>query len=40
MLVSLVPVSAPRSYNSINGVPTCASEGLLTEVLRGHLNFT
>lgn len=29
----------PCSYNSINGVPTCAEAGLLTEVLRGHMEF-
>ena len=28
------------SYNAVNGIPTCASEYLLDEVLRKHWNFT
>jgi beta-D-xylosidase 4 len=28
------------SYNSALGIPTCASEYLLEEVLREHWNFT
>jgi hypothetical protein len=27
------------SYNAINGVPTCAEPGLLTDVLRGQWGF-
>ena len=27
------------SYNAINGVPTCASDGLLNEALRTHMGF-
>ena len=28
------------SYNAVNGEPTCASEWLLKDVLRGRMNFT
>ncbi len=28
------------SYNSVNGVPTCAHQPLLTEILRNTFNFT
>jgi beta-D-xylosidase 4 len=38
--VEVTPMLIARSYNAVNGVPTCADTYVLQTILRGHWNWT